>query len=69
MNASSYENTLAFVHALNRKPRKAGILEQLYRMVSSIGESVRAADEYRVLTQRGVAPEKAVCSVFERIKR
>ena len=69
MHATNYENTLAFVHALNRKPRKPGLVEQTWRIFAGIAEGVRAANDFKDMTRHGVAPEKAVRTIFERIQR
>lgn len=69
MQASSYENTLAFVHALNRKSRKPSMLQHAVRLFGALADGVRAANAYDDLTRQGVAPEKAVRLVFEAIRR
>lgn len=69
MQASSYENTLAFVHALNRKHRRPSMLQHTVRFLGALADGIRAANDYRELTLRGLAPEKAVRAVFETIKR
>lgn len=69
MQASSYENTLAFVHALNRKSRKPSMLQYAVRLFGALSDGIRAANDYHELTRQGVAPEKAVRQVFQAIRR
>lgn len=69
MRVTSYENTLAFVHGLNRKPRRPSMLQRTTWLFEAIAEGVRNAAAYDELTRKGVSPERAVRAVFENMKR
>ncbi len=69
MRTTSYENTLAFVHALNRKPRRTSLLQRVVWFFDTMSEGVHSAAAYDELVRKGMRPEQAVRRVFETMKR
>jgi hypothetical protein len=69
MRATSYENTLAFVHALNRKHRRPSMLQRVSWFFDTLLQGVHNAAAYDELTRKGVRPEDAVRRVFNAMQR
>ena len=65
MQARSYETTLAYIDALNRKPRAISLLQRTVRLLTAISDGIRLAHAYDKMTLQGVPPRDAIRRVFE----